>query len=361
MRIISLHVENFRNISQADLALDPGLNAIIGPNGTGKTSLLEAISLLSYAKSFRTSNVSSMVKHDEVASRINALIERDASQSKLTATVTANGKAGRLFTVDGAPLPLIRFIGTLSTILFTPDHLDIVTAEPKMRRDFIDGILARSSAQLLGNIVQLQRILRQRNQLLLRIRSGDAQQNELLSWDVPMAENSINIIKARGEMIAKINDLLPVLSKDLSLERLDLNIMYSPTCAADKDVFMGLLRDAYSKDIMLGKTSIGPHREAITILDDNKELALFGSRGEQRTAVLALKLAELDIVKEMKNDSPVLLLDDVLSELDYDHQKALLEAAKTSQTILTSASNKADIEKLLSSPRIFEMPDCINA
>lgn len=362
----TLHIEDLRSIASGDLRFAPGLTALVGPNGAGKTSVLEAIALLSGGRSFRTSKVRSIVRDGQAAARLSCTVEGPGGSTRLGATLAApvdeHGVGTKRFTVDGAETPLLRFIGHLRTVVFTPDHLLLVTAEPKLRRSFLDGILSRRSASLLGALLQLNRVLLQRNRLLARVRDGLAAPDELDAWDGAFAAAALPIVAARLALVGELNALLPEIAARLSGGPRAFTIDYRP-CVVEHtpEAWRALLKQARRRDVPLGRSTIGPQRESITLRVSGHELAQVGSRGEQRTAVLALKLAELELARADGGAHPLLLLDDVLSELDAAHCAALLAEARSTQTILTSATTPEVVRELGDDLTVLGLPEGLGA
>ena len=355
MRLHALTVEDLRNFPSATLTPGAGLTVLIGPNGAGKTSLLEGVAFLAAGRSFRTARAATAVRHEQAAARLRARVSSDGMELALTGTIRA-GNGSRSFTVDGAPTPLLRFVGRLRAIVFTPDDLQLVTAEPRHRRGFLDGILARSSATILEALLSLQRTVQQRNRLLLRIRQGLAGVGELDGWDDLFIRAARPVVEARVRLVHDVNARLPDLASILSGRPTPLAIEYAPSVVEESDAaWIDLLRSARSRDLALGVTTVGPHRESITVRVGRANLAEFGSRGEQRTAVLALKLAEFELARNATGEPPILLLDDVLSELDASHQDALLAATHDAQTLLTSTAVPATLPSH-SSVTVIEVP-----
>ena len=359
MLLRSLHIEDLRAFPSASWTFDPGTTVFVGPNGAGKTTLLEGVSILASGRSLRTSRTEPLVRVGQPSARISGEIERGGQGQRLAVTIVpGTGTRSRACTVDGAPTPLLRFLGHLRIVTFTPDHLQLAGSESARKREFLDAMLARSSALLLGHILQYQRVLKQRNRVLTQIRSGAAGETHILPWDDALIGAARPIVEARRALVAELNAALPPLAATLSGAEATASIDYRPFVADDAEhAWRAALASARTRDIALGVTTVGPHRESIQLHLNGLDVAQFASRGEQRTVVLALKLAELAHERETDGEPPVLLLDDVLSELDPEHQRALLEAAGTTQTLITSAADIGELQELLPDASFVQVPE----
>jgi len=322
------------------LVFSEGVTMIIGPNASGKTNLFESLILLSTGKSFKARLEEEMIGYDASITRITGI----ASNLKLETILTRgkNGWPGKKLTVNGVPKRLIDFAGNFKTVLFGPWDIDLVTGSPSLRRKFLDTVLSQVDREYRRAILSYEKGLRQRNRILWNIRenpSVGSGQGQLLFWNQLLIKNGDYISQKREELINFINS-----KQDLNETRFEINY--------DKSVISeGRLREYQEEEIAAATTLVGPHRDDMQFTIYNlqftkkRDLAGFGSRGEQRMGILWLKLAELSFIeaKSHSEDSgqagekPTLLLDDILSELDHEHRKIVVELAKGQQTIITTA------------------------
>lgn len=330
MFLKELSLTGFRNYEEGKKFLfSEGINLILGPNASGKTNLLEAIVLLSTGRSFRASRVAQMVNYQSPVAHIEALIaEREQEQQRL-ASVLSRGEVNgqktplRQFSVDGAQKSQSRFIGRLLTVLFSPQDLDIVTDSPSFRRRFLDDVLDQADKDYYRVRRSYQKGLRSRNKVLEQIKNGQTTPKALFFWDRLLLDSGQEISQKRRGLIEFINH-----QESAAGYKID----YRPSVVSPQK-----LLDQQSIEIAAGQTLSGPHRDDFLVFANNQDLAIFGSRGEQRLSVLWLKLAQLRFLEQATGRRPILLLDDIFSELDQKHQELVVASFIGHQTLVTSA------------------------
>lgn len=348
MKLKWLKLEAFRNYDDLELQLDAPVTALVGLNAQGKTNLLESIAFLTLGKSFRASKALETLKWDRPHGRIRACVERKGKDTQLEVFLQRSPEVKKVKKQSKWVAPK-NFLGSLRAVLFTPDHLDLVTGSPQARRQYIDRLLIQVDKDYIGELSNYQRILNHRNALLKRVQFGRAQEWELDLWDARLGEEALKIWSKREVFLDFLKRDLEEKYVSIAGEGKKLTLQ----SRLNKDRFEERLIAHRSSDIQSGSTSIGPHRDDFTLFLEDKELSESGSRGEQRSAVLVLKIAELNYVEEKTGEKPLLLLDDVFSELDEKRQEKLGELLENYQCILTTTS--LDHVKKLPHVRIYKV------
>lgn len=338
MQVVLLRLWNLRNYTEAEFRPAPGTTLVTGPNGSGKSSLLEGVALFSGLSSPRTSRLATAVR--EGAEQGGAHLELDEG---VPLEIRIAGGRTRL-RAGGAQVPSKEFLGRLRTVLFTPEDLDTVRGEPGLRRRALDGLLVQIHPWYRGVLRDYERSLRQRNAAL---RHGRERQASL--YDGPVAAGAARVLAARRSVVEELRPVAGELYRDLAGKgRLDLS--YRDTTGAEEvaDDDLGahvgrVLADRFGADVERRRTTVGPHRDDLEIEVNGRSARTYGSRGEQRTAALALRLSELRLLPEA-----VLLLDDVLSELDPERRERVFEVAGPDlQTIVTATDGAAVPEDIV--------------
>lgn len=320
--IHSLKLNNFRNFKNKSLEFSENITVIIGPNGVGKTNILESLFLISTGKSFKARTEVEMLRYDQDLARIIGEIPN----TKLEAIVTKgdNGWPKKRLQVNGIPKRIIDFAGQFKSVLFGPWDMDLVTESPSIRRKFLDSVLSQVDREYRRSILSYEKGLRQRNRLLLRIREEGIPRSQLLFWNQLLIKNGDYISRMREEFIEFVN-IQPGINK----QKLEL--------AYDKSAISEARLEQYkSEEIASATTLVGPHRDDFIFIADTRELAKYGSRGQQRMSVLWLKLAELNYIEGQTGERPTLLLDDIFSELDHAHRNIVMDVTTKQQTIITT-------------------------
>jgi len=327
-----LQLQSFRNYKDQEFKFPSGTTLIIGPNTSGKTNLLEAIYLLATGKSLRAQIEEEMISYGKKIARIKAEVKSEEETDELEILLT-NGQLGnkkttkKQYLINGVRKRMFDFVGCFNCVLFGPEDLEIVVDSPAIRRNYLDSVLEQVDRDYRRASLSYKKGLRQRNKLLEQIRDRGRTRTSLFLWDKLLLENGEVINQKREELINFFNQQ-PVYFGDLVIN-------YEKSALSPQR-----LRKYQDKEIAAGMTLIGPHRDDFTfnLVDENKErnLHLFGSRGEQRTAVFSLKLAELEYVAKEIGQRPILLLDDIFSELDRQRRQRLVEVIPKQQTVITT-------------------------
>lgn len=337
MQIKNLSLTNYRNYSNQTVELSEGLNVIIGKNAQGKTNLLESIFLCAIGKSPRTTKNKDLIKWGSDFAKISLKVAKKIGKSDIDLYLFTN--QNKAIKIDKIGIKKIgQLLGTFNAIYFSPDELKLIKESPDERRRFMDIDLSQFDKNYFYALSHYNQVLQQRNKLL---KSPDinAIKDTISIWNEQLAGYGANIIMSRLQLIESLKSHTKTIHKFLTSDNEDLELSYVGYTAENVDQLKSLLLkkldESLDKDIHLGFTTVGPHRDDIKISANNIDLRSFGSQGQQRTASLTLKLAELATFQERLGEYPVLLLDDVLSELDETRQKKLLEFISPIQTLLT--------------------------
>ena len=339
MYLSSLKLENFRSYDQKTFSFHPHFNLIIGNNGTGKTNILESIYLLSTGKSFRASKMSLLLKWQASFCLVIGQLQKSDETIELEAQITQDQVVSAIpkkrFLINQTVKTRKDFLGVLKSVVFQPDDIRLVTGSPTRRREFIDAVFLQSDWRYAQALSQYHKALKHRNELLDLIKSGLSQKAETYYWDQSLIKNAEIIRTQRQVFISHVNTFW---ARSLHPEMQKLFLAYRPSILTEDKLIAN-----YNHDLVRGYTSCGPHLDDFAFLSNiftttpDKSLADWGSRGQQRLAVLGLKLAEIDFIESQSNQKPILLLDDIFSELDADHQQLVIDICRNYQSIITSA------------------------
>ena len=350
MHINRVKLINFRNYPQVEMKFSKGINLLYGYNAQGKTNIIEAIYLSALGKSQRIARDSEMILFGSEGYFVEIdLIKRDRSYK---IEIGVNNKKEKRIKIAGREIRKTgELLGKLIVVLFSPDELKIVKESPYYRRRFIDILVCQLSTLYLFNLQKYYKIAAQRNNLLKQIKKKRELEDTLDVWDREYVETAVLILKKRIEYLDRVKEKAEKIHEKLTEGREKLEITYKATF---KDVsasidqmsekFMLALEQNRITDIEKGFTHIGPHRDDVIININGKDAGKYGSQGQQRTVVLSLKLAELEVIKEEAGEYPVLLLDDVFSELDEKRRRLLVEYIKDVQVFITSTEKLDDSE-----------------
>lgn len=363
MKLTHLALRSYRNYEQVAVDFSPHINILIGENAQGKTNLLEAIYVLALARSHRTNNDRELIQFGADFARISGTVTRASGDSLLELIISTQGKRAR---VDRLEQPkLSQYLGRLNVVLFAPEDLAIVKGSPANRRRFIDMEFGQMSAKYLYNLTQYRTMLRQRNAYLRQLKFHQAKDRVFLDvLSDQLAAFGAEIVTARTALLAKMATYAATIHGDITKAREALSFSYQsqvPEAArGDTEAAYAALGELFAshqgREIEQGTTLVGPHRDDVVFLVNGKNVANFGSQGQQRTTALAVKLAEIDLMKAQTGEYPVLLLDDVLSELDDARQTHLLKAIQNKvQTFLTTTSLDGIAQELIDSPAVFRV------
>ena len=343
MHVVRMILQNYRNYIKLPLILHPGLNIFYGDNAQGKTNFIESIYLCGTGRSYRTFKEKELILWDEEIGYVKAEIERKDVNTKIELSLIS-GKP-KIVKVGGIKInKLSELLGVLNVVMFSPEDLKLVKEGPIFRRRFMDIEISQVKPGYYYNFQKYSKILLQRNNLLKSIKYDRSLVKTLDVWDEQLSEYGSYLINYRIEFINKISILAKLVHRKITDGSEELNISYATQFINIKsreeikvNIYKGLI-DNRGKDIQRGSTSVGPHRDDIDFYINSVDVKTFGSQGQQRTCALSLKLSELEFIKGECGEYPVLLLDDVLSELDIKRQKFLLSSLKNIQTFITCTS-----------------------
>lgn len=349
MIIKSLELMNFRNYEFLDLKFNEGTNILYGDNAQGKTNVLEAIYISATTKSHKGSKDRDIVNFNEEESHIRTYLDKEGIQYKVDMHLRKNKSKG--IAIDGQKIKRAAdLLGLLNVVFFSPEDLNIIKNGPAERRRFIDMELCQLDNFYLYNLNHYNKIVNQRNKLLKDMYFNPQLKETLNIWDSQLISFGSKIIERRRIFVEQFNEIIYDIHKKLSGGKEELFIKYEPDVEIDN--FEEAMSNSQERDIKLKQTSVGPHRDDFCFMIGNIDIRKFGSQGQQRTAALSLKLSEIEIVKKITKDKPVLLLDDVLSELDSSRQNHLLNSIGDIQTIITCTGldefvkNRFEIDKV---------------
>lgn len=345
MKAKSLQLKNFRNYSELELSLSPNINVLLGENAQGKTNIAEALYYAAMGHSHRTTTDSDLIAWDASEARLHLLFERLDVDNTLEFQFQ-RGKR-RIMRKNGEIIKTKELFGTFNAVLFSPEDLFLIKGAPSERRRFLDSELSQASPAYGHELMQYTRILMQRNNLLKKIKERRAKKDMLLLWDGQLAESAARIVEKRFLAVKKLNMLANLMQRRISAGKENLSLSYELYGCAEEPpcVTSGLipwynkkLEESRELDILRGSTSVGPQRDDILLKVNGINLRSFGSQGQQRTGVLALKLSELEFLRSETGEYPILLLDDVMSELDRTRRERLMEfiSKERIQTLITA-------------------------
>jgi DNA replication and repair protein RecF len=352
VRLRSLRLRNHRNYGQLDLTPGPGVNVFIGANGQGKTNLLEAVAMLALSTSPRARRELELLGPVARTSRIEAEIETAGKRVELVITLEAEGeRARRVIEVDGARRRAFDLPGHFRVTLFWPDDLGLVKGGPELRRRFLNQMLVQVEPGYARALAGLRRVLEQRNSLLKRIAAGQGGEDVLEAWNEELVQIGTQIVRARSAAVTELQPEAARCHAEIAAgERLQITYLGPPQDLAEA------VHNSLGEDLRRGSTSVGPHRDDLSIVLEGEEARSYASQGQQRTAVVSLKLAEAALITRRTGERPVLLLDDVLSELDGERRAALLnQVAGDGQVIITSVEAGPFPAELISQASVWKV------
>lgn len=363
MELQSLRLVNYRNYTDLTLNFSDGVNVFLGENAQGKTNLLESIYVLALARSHRTSSDKDLIRWQEKEATISGRVKKSISDTPLSLHFSNKGKKARVNHLEQSKLS--QYIGQLNVILFAPEDLELVKGAPSVRRRFIDMEFGQMNPLYLYNTTQYRRILKERNAYLKRLQMK--QTTDTIFLDVlteQLVDIGSQVLLARQTFLERLEVAAQPIHAEISNKRETLTLRYQTSLDFEKEtdlatiklVFEQTLKKQQSREIMQGSTLVGPHRDDIQFIVNDNDVAVFGSQGQQRTTALAIKLAEIDLMQQETGEYPILLLDDVLSELDANRQTHLLLAIQDKvQTFITAPTLSDVARQLIHAPRVFHM------
>lgn len=357
MKINSIKLIGYRNYTEEKVYFSPNLNVLLGKNAQGKTNLLEAVYFCAVAKSPRTNKESELVNWNKDFANILLDYTTRAGDKKIEITLKKRGKKiVRLNRIN--ILKIADLVGAVKCVYFSPDELKLVKDAPQDRRKFLDTDISQLDKNYFYNLLKYNKILDSRNKLLKEQKDASVIKQTLPIWSMQLAQTGAKIIASRIKFLEKLKVYAMQSHQYLTDNQEKLDLTYQGvTALTEKDIENKLyeqLVQSEEKDLRLGYTTTGPHRDDIEMKVNGVDIRAFGSQGQHRTVALSLKLAELEIFKDECGEYPVLLLDDVLSELDIDRQSKLLKKTKQIQTIMTTTNTN---EYLLDRATIIRVED----
>lgn len=343
MIIKRLRIQNFRNYGDLDCYFKPGLNMIIGENAQGKTNILEAIYAACTGRSFRTRDDKDMIQFEKDYARIHLELEESANHTVLDLALLKN--SSKEIRVNRIPIhTYAELIGKALVIVFSPDDLRLVKEGPQERRRYLDREISLISPAYYHSLIRYNKVLKQRNKLLKTLQFSSSQKDTLASWDEHLSLSGADIIQRRLQFISQISEISHGMHYEISVGKELLTVHYlsyddfsvSTGCDTIASGMKAKLISHTESDIHRGTTSVGPHRDDFILKVNGLVLRDYGSQGQHRSAALALKLSGIEIIRRETGRYPVVLLDDVMSELDPGRQNALLTSLSDTQIIMTS-------------------------
>ncbi|MCC8026581.1 MAG: DNA replication/repair protein RecF [Clostridium sp.] len=349
MIIESIELKNYRNYQELHMEFNQGTNILYGDNAQGKTNILEAVYVCCTSKSHKSAKDRDIIRFDQDESHIKLQVRKNNVPYRLDMHLKKNKPKG--IAINGIPIrKASELFGIVNVIFFSPEDLNIIKNGPSERRKFIDMELCQLNKLYVHSLVQYNKVLLQRNKLLKELIFRPEYEETLDVWDMQLVTYGREVIRFRRDFICRLNGIIHEIHEKLSGSREDIAISYEP-CIREEE-FEEILKKNRAQDMKQKTTLAGPHRDDISFMVNGVDIRRYGSQGQQRTAALSLKLSELELVKELIHDSPILLLDDVLSELDGSRQNHLLSAIQNIQTLITCTglddfvNNRFQIDKI---------------
>ena len=342
MWINRIKINNFRNYNNLEIELNKGTNIFYGENAQGKTNIIEAIFLCSIGKSFRTNKDKELIKFDEENCSVEISFEKSDRDGNISINI---GERKNIFVNKIKIKKLSELLGNINVVIFTPDDINILKGGPQERRKFLDVMISQLRPKYMHICSLYQKTLDERNTFL---KNTENYNYDLLDiYDEKLAEYGCEIYKYRNEFIEKIKNKIVNIHKNITNDKEKIEIKYTSNCE-DKDEFLKLLKERRKLDFIKGYTTKGVHRDDFQILLNQLPVDVYGSQGQHRTAVLSLKLSELQVIYDEIGENPILLLDDFMSELDEFRRTNFLENIKETQVIITCTEkielNNSDVK-----------------
>ena len=342
MYISKIYLKNFRNYEEETVFLNENVNIVYGKNAQGKTNLLESIFLCSTGRSHRTAKDFELIKEGNHSYSVK--IEGVRDDIPFTVGIFFEKGGRKNITINNLKVKKLgELMGVLNTVIFSPEDLQIIKRGPGERRRFLDILISQTHPAYFYKLQKYMRVVKQKNALLRKFEIKGTKEELLEVFNIKQAETGAEIVIEREKFINNIKERLMENHSKLTKNKEELKIKYIASAgkkSGEKEELLKFLENNKKKEIRNGACMYGPHRDDIELYINGSDLKAYGSQGQQRTAVLSLKLTEIEIIKEMTGFSPVLLLDDVMSELDISRKRYLLENIKTRQTIITGTEKR---------------------
>lgn len=352
MYITNLSLQYFRNYENLSIELSPNLNILYGDNAQGKTNILEAIYMCSIGRSQKTQKDKEIIKINEKEAHIQLNVINENLENRIDVHLKKETKKG--IAINGIPIKkLSELFGTIYVIIFSPEDLQLIKSGPSERRKFIDIEICQLSSIYYYDLQQYYKVLKQRNNLLRDLKQRNNIKKTIFIWDSQLILYGKKLINSRAEFIKKINLISSDIHSNITNGKEIMNIVYIPNIKVEE--FENKLKQYLERDIIQGNTSIGPHKDDLQFFINDNDVKIYGSQGQQRTTALSIKLAEIELIKEETLCKPILLLDDVLSELDENRQIYLLDNLKDIQIILTCTGIEDSIKKYINKAKIYQI------
>lgn len=352
MTIKSIELQNFRNYETLHIALNQGTNIFFGDNAQGKTNILESAYVSGTTRSHKGSKDKDMIRFGEQEAHIRTMVNKNGQEFQIDIHLKKNRAKG--IAVNRVPIKKAgELFGILNIVFFSPEDLNLIKNGPSERRRFLDMELCQLDKIYLSDLANYNKLLMRRNKLLKDTIFRPELRDTLPVWDMQLTEYGVRIIRRRKEFIRELNEIVHGIHKHISGNREELLLTYDPDVEAD--MFAEELKKAKEKDEKYCQTSVGPHRDDMSFTIQGVDIRKYGSQGQQRTSALSLKLSEIELVKKSIHDTPVLLLDDVLSELDSGRQNYLLSNIHDIQTMITCTGLDEFVKNRFQIDRVFEV------
>ena len=350
--IESIKLSNFRNYESLELSFDKGTNIFYGDNAQGKTNILESVYLCGTSKSHKGSKDREIIRFEQDEAHIRMMVGKDSMSYKIDMHLRKNKAKG--VAINGLPIKKAReLLGVVNLVFFSPEDLNIIKNGPAERRRFLDSELCQLDKIYLSDLTTYNKILNQRNKLLKDMVYRPDLKDTLPVWDMQLVETGRKIIRRRKQFVDELNEIVHDIHYRISGEKEDLLLQYEPSI---EDIFFeDELSRVKERDMRQCMTSVGPHRDDLLFSIGEVDIRKFGSQGQQRTSALSLKLSEIELVKRSIHDTPVLLLDDVLSELDSNRQNYLLNSIHDTQTLITCTGLDEFVKNRFQINKIFKV------
>lgn len=352
MNIRSIELKNFRNYENLEISFDEGTNILFGDNAQGKTNILEAAYMSGTTKSHKGSRDKEMIRFGEEEAHLKTVVVRGGREYQIDMHLKKNRAKG--IAIDKIPIKKAsELFGILNIVFFSPEDLNIIKNGPAERRRFLDSELCQLDRIYLADLTNYNKILAQRNKLLKDMIYRPGLSDTLPVWDMQLIETGKKIIRRRKQFVDELREIVSDIHYRISGGKEELFLKYEPNI--DDIFFEDELSRAKEKDKKLCQTSVGPHRDDLLFSIGDVDIRKYGSQGQQRTSALSLKLSEIELVRKSISDTPVLLLDDVLSELDSSRQNYLLNNIYDTQTIITCTGLDEFVRNRFTVNRVFEV------
>jgi len=343
MEILSVSLKGFRNLNQTNIELHPGINIFYGDNAQGKTNFLESLYFCGTGRSHRTNNERDLINFESSEAYIQLMFNNSGIKDKISVYLKKDSR--KAIAINGMPVrKLGDLLGQLIIVMFSPQDLNLVKEGPSERRKFMDMEICQLSGIYYHELNNYYKVLKQRNNLLKSSVKNKSLLDTISVWNEQLVTHGLKIYDFRRTFAQELDEISSEIYMGISDNKEKLKLQYKPNITPEN--FLEKLERNLERDLALGSTSSGVHKDDLYITINDYDIRLFGSQGQQRTASLAMKLAEINIIKKLKDKVPVLLLDDVLSELDEKRQKYLLSYISHIQTVVTCTGVEDVIRKI---------------